>query len=125
MKQSELVEFVNLTESAQYDYLRKKRFRFLGRKILKEIVKTLGLKDNFKIRWNPGGEACSGDHILHTDRFYLDLSDNTRSGWFFYRTCKGMKDSIGGRNIIYPWTRLTAHGLSRLVDELKAIQFPS
>jgi len=99
IKHADLVEFVRLTRDAIDDYINKQQYRSLGRKILKEIAKSIGLKTGeFDIRWNPGGQACSGDHVLHADYFYLALHDNLASGWFYYRTCKGRKDYTGGMN---------------------------
>ena len=121
--QRELVEFVNLTSSARYDYFNKQRYKNLGRKILKELVSLIGLeKGEYDIRWNPGGEACSGDHTLHTNKFYLALHDNLSTGWFYWRTCQGRKDYTGGPNQLYNWTTLTAYGLTLLADTLKKVQ---
>lgn len=120
---NELIELANHASSCGYDEERKEKYRKLGRKILKAIATQLGLqKGEFDIRWNPGGPAVSGDHTLHTDKFYLALHDNLGSGWFYYRTCQGRKDYTGGPNHTYPWVRLTAYGLSALVDVLRVCQ---
>lgn len=80
----DLRDFAVLTRLACYDFLNKGEYKKLGKKILKEIVKQLSLpKNSYEIRWNPGGPAGSGDHILHTDKFYLNLGDNCGFGWFF------------------------------------------
>jgi hypothetical protein len=122
--QSDLVRFVNLTGSARYyNEERKAEYRKLGKRILKELADLIGLKKGeFDIRWNPGGIACSGDHILHTDKVYVALHDNIGSGWFYWRTCQGRKDYTGGPNQIVAWTKLTAHGLEPLARILKVAQ---
>jgi len=116
---TDLVRFVNLSSGSSYNEERKEEYRKLGRKILKSLAEILNLKKGeYDIRWNPGGIAVSGDHTLHTDWFYLALHDNLGSGWFYYRTCKSRKDYCGGPNIIYPWTKFTAHGLEQLAVEI-------
>lgn len=116
---SQLKRFVTLTKDACYDYVNKQEYRRLGRKILKELAETVGLKkEEYDIRFNPGGDACSGDHTLHTDWFYLALHDNLSSGWFYYRTCKGRKDYSGGNNRIVYWQQLENHGLQGLADAI-------
>jgi hypothetical protein len=118
--QSDLVRFVNLTRSACYDDELKQEYRKLGRKILKALAGLMGLqKGEFDIRWNPGGIACSGDHVLHTDKIYVALHDNIRLGWFYWRKCNGRKDYTGGVNQIVNWTTLTAHGLEPLAEQLR------
>lgn len=123
---NELIEFANHCGKCGYDAERKEKYRKLGRKILREIVKLLGLqKGEYEIRWNPGGIAVDGDHILHTEKFYLSLDDNLGSGWFFWRKCHGMKDYGTGMdcpNQIYNWTTLTAYGLEPLVETLRKVQ---
>ena len=112
--------FIHLTKAARYNEVLKEEYRRLGKKILKELVEIIGLKKGeYDIRWNPGGIACSGDHTLHTDWFYLDLSDNVGSGWFFYRTCKSRKDYTGGTNRIVHWDFLVNYGLQELANVIK------
>ena len=119
-----LQRFVELTKQACYNYWLKQEYRNLGRRILKFIVEQLGLaKGEFDIRWNPGGVACSGDHILHTDKFYLALHDNIGLGWFFFRSCNGRRDYSGGQNINVTWNfLLQPEGLCNLIQSLKIIQ---
>ena len=120
IERSDLVHFVNLTSGASYNYDKKVEYQKLGKRILKAIAELLKLKKGeFDIRWNPGGIACSGDHTLHTDNFYLALHDNINAGWFYYRTCKGRKDYTGGPNKIVSWTSFTAYGLEGLVKKIK------
>jgi DNA topoisomerase VI subunit B len=108
--------FIHLTKAASYNKILKEEFRRLGKKILKELIEIMGLqKGEYDIRWNPGGIACSGDHILHTDWFYLALDD----GWFYYRTCKNRKDYTGGVNRIVHWDFLVNYGLQELSNAIK------
>jgi len=83
----------------------------------------MGLTEGqYDIRWNAGGQACSGDHILHTDRVYLALHDNIGSGWFYWRKCNGRKDYRGmERNRIVSWTDFLANGLKPLAEAMMAV----
>ena len=117
--------FVTMTRLACYNEEIKAEYKKLGRRILKEIVKELGLqKGEYEIRWNPGGIACSGDHTLHTDKIYVALHDNIGSGWFYWRTCKGRKDYTGGTNQIVYWnpTFMSEEGWKKLIQVLKVAQ---
>ena len=112
-----------LSSNAAGNVKLKDEYQKLGRKILKSIAECLGLKkDEYDIRWNPGGIAVSGDHILHTDKLYLAFHDNLGMGWFYFRTCNGRKDYSGGRNHNYTWTTLMTLGLDRLVKLLRVVQ---
>ena len=120
----DLQRFVDLTAAAVYDTsgdsdcglgTLKNEYKLLGRRILKEIVKQMGLQPGqYDIRWNPGGIACSGDHTLHAEWFYLALDDNIGSGWFYFRTCAGRKDYHGGPNQIVEWVWLIENGVKGL-----------
>jgi hypothetical protein len=121
---ADLVQFISLTSSCGYTEERKETYRKLGRKILKAVADLIGLKKGeYDIRWNSGGIAVSGDHTLHTDKFYLALHDNLGMDWFYWRTCQGRKDYTGGMNQIYAWTTLSAYGLELLADTLKKVQY--
>ena len=119
----DLVTFANLCGNCGYNIKNKDKYRRAGRRILKAIVEQVGLrKGEFEIRWNAGGVAVDGDHILHTDRFYLALSDNCGLGSFYWRTCRGRKDYTGGPNQNYRWTDFVTDGLQPLVDRLIVAQ---
>ena len=121
--QNDLLRFVFLSSNSHYNEERKLEYRKLGCKLLKKIVELMGLqKGEYDISWNPGGIACSGDHMLHTDKIYLALQDNLGSGWFYWRTCRGRKDYSGGTNQIYNWKTFTIYGLELLADTLKKVQ---
>ncbi len=116
----QLKEFVRLTKAACYNYDEKCRYQRLGKKILKALAAELKLPDgSYDIRWNPGGDACSGDHTLHHENFYVALHDNIGFGWFYYRTCKGRKDYSGGTNRIVYWYNLTNFGIEWLAKEIQ------
>ena len=124
ISRNKLERFIGLTSQSSYDEFLKERYWKLGQEILKYIVYLMELKKGeYEIRWNPGGIAVSGDHTLHTDKFYLALHDNCGLGSFYYRTCKGMRDFSGGPNQIYSWNELLDGGLISLVNKLKEIQF--
>jgi len=121
ISQADLVYFVNLSSQSDYNEERKERYRKLGKEILKQLAEIMKLeKGSFDIRWNPGGIACSGDHTLHAEWFYLALHDNLGAGWFYYRTCKGRNDYSGGPNILYAWTKLTAFGIEHLAHDIQS-----
>jgi len=121
--QNDLIRFAFLSSNSEYNEERKLEYRNLGRKLLKKIVELMGLqKGEYDISWNPGGIACSGDHMLHTDKVYLALHDNLGSGWFYWRSCVGRRDFSGGTNQIYNWNTLTIYGLELLADTLKKVQ---
>jgi hypothetical protein len=115
-----LIHFARLTDTAQYNEENKEKYRKLGKKILQELANQIGLaKGQYDIHWNPGGIACSGDHTLHGEKFYVALHDNTNSGWFYYRTCNGRQDCTGGRNIIVYWDQLINCGIEGLANAIK------
>jgi hypothetical protein len=120
--------FVTLTRLACYNETHKAEYKKLGRRILKEIAKQMGLqKGEFDIRWNPGGIACSGDHTLHTDKVYVALHDNIGSGWFYWRKCHGRKDYgtvMDCPNQIVYWnpTFMSEGGWNNLIETLKQAQ---
>jgi hypothetical protein len=131
ISKKDIARFITLTSGAAYDYsgdgesgpgLKKQEFKNLGRCILKYIAQEMGLKEGeYDIRWNPGGVACSGDHTLHTERVYLALHDNLGMGWFYYRSCNGLRDFSGGSNQVVRWNSIK-NGLEPLIKALKVMQ---
>ena len=117
--QKQIERFIALTSGSSYNSELKEEYKKLGRKILKSLAEIMGLqKGEFDIHWNPGGIAISGDHILHTDWFYLALDDNINCGWFYYRTCTSRKDYTGGHNRITHWHFLKNYGLEELAKAI-------
>jgi len=125
--------FIHLTKAAANDYSGdsecgpgnlKNEYKKLGRRILKYIAEKMALTpDQYDIRWNPGGIACSGDSTLHTDKVYVALHDNCGSGWFYWRTVKGRKDYSGGANQIIRWDNFrTVADVDKLVARLREAQ---
>ena len=122
----DIINFSNLCGCCGYHPERKEQHRKLGRKILRELVKLIGLeKEEYEIRYNEGGIAVDGDHVLHTHKFYLALSDNLGAGWFFWRKCHGIKDFGTGTdtpNQKVKWSDFCNNGLEFLANKLKEIQ---
>jgi hypothetical protein len=72
------------------------------KKALSKVAKALGLtKEQFDLRFNPGGIAVWGEVTLHTDTVYIQASKGHDMG-VLVRTCKGRKDYTGGRNNYLP-----------------------
>lgn len=81
-----------------------------GKKILKELSKELRYypDETFDIRINVAGTACSGDAILHSDNFYINLSQSClgKDFGFMWRICDGKKDFTGKTNQWCKWNFL-------------------
>jgi hypothetical protein len=87
----------------------KARFHQLGRTILQRLARQLNLKAcDRDIRSNQGGPAIMGEIILHTDEFYLQVSDRG----IMFRTCNGRRDYSGDVNHFWDLTAF---------DELKTL----
>lgn len=72
-----------------------------GRKAMTRLAQALGLKrDEFQIRSNMAGVACSGEIILHAAHLYIqfDLGCMGPGREVMFRSCKGREDYVGGRN---------------------------
>ena len=75
--QRDLIKFATLCGKCEYNAKNKETYRLLGRRILKAIVEQVGLKKGeFEIRWNAGGIAVDGDHVLHTDSIISALASS-------------------------------------------------
>ena len=124
---TKIKNFLTLLRLASYDNGFKGEYKKLGQSILRQLAKDMGLqKGEFDVRWNPGGIAIPGDHTLHTDKIYVDFSDNLKMGWFFWRKCHGRKDYGTGMdcpNQIVNWETLLNGGWDGLVQTLKRAQF--
>lgn len=121
--EKDLKRFISLTSTCGYDSSgkRKQEYKNLGQRILRYIAQEMDLKEGeYEIRWNPGGVAVSGDHTLHTSKVYLAFHDNLCSGWFYYRSCNGLRDYSGGSNQIVHWNKL--RNIQQLIDALKIMQ---
>ncbi|PSV00412.1 hypothetical protein [Photobacterium kishitanii] len=97
--------------------VRKEMFHKEAQRILKKIAKDLNLaKADFKVRSNKSGIAGSGDICLHSNTFYVTVSEpNYGMKAVMYRTCKGLTDYKGGNN---QWTDTEALYDGTLVEKL-------
>lgn len=74
-----------------------------GTAFLSKVRKLLGLTPaTCKVHSNKGGPAVGGEVTLHSETCYVSISPQ----FSFARTCKGMKDYAGGRNIEIPTAAL-------------------
>ena len=78
----------------------KKKFHAVGKKALKDLAEKLGLsKGEFDLRNSKGGDAVTGEIILHSDNVYVQIfSDFSGVLKVLYRSCNGRKDYSGGTN---------------------------
>jgi len=84
-----------LARMAGYNEPVKAQYKKLALQFLRTIAKDLQLaKDDYQIRFNPGGIAVSGDATLHHKQFYLAFGDYGA----YWRTCNGLRDYSGGAN---------------------------
>lgn len=74
----------------------KELFLNSARNYLKATLALMGVEG--QVRVNKGGPAVSGEVTLHTEKVYCQFSINFFGGQYFYRTCKGRNDYIGGPN---------------------------
>ncbi len=106
------VNFVKNTDINGYDSYDEKgmgpvkeRFKKESMMILKEIADRMGLiKGTYKVSFNPGGPAVSGDPILHGENIYCNMSKFMDT--FYYRKCDGITDYLGFRNCNMNWDKL-------------------
>jgi hypothetical protein len=124
MTPKELTEFVNLSQNTDLSYneVGKARFHQLGKKVLRDVAKRLGLvKGTYDLRSNLSGIACSGEIVLHSETLYIQLSQSAlgNSFGFFYRSCRGRKDYTGGCNNWMKWDRLL--GLDKAIEDFKRV----
>lgn len=89
-----------------YDESAKRRKASLYKRQLRDVARAMGLdKDQYDLRFNPGGIAVWGEVILHTDILYIQASYGCDLG-VLVRTCKGRKDYTGGTNHWFPFAML-------------------
>ena len=108
MNNKEITRFVQLAiQPLAYDFMNKQEFARLGKKLAKFIAKSLGLpKGSYTVRWNAGGDAVSGDVILHAEHLYINFGQSCLGNQFMYRWCQDQQDFTGGRNRWMNWTEL-------------------
>jgi hypothetical protein len=88
-------------KSVSYDPERKRLFHKLARRQLRWLAQALKLTpEDYDLRSNPAGIAVSGEVTLHGDHLYVQVGQPVMGydTGILFRTCKGRKDYIGGRN---------------------------
>lgn len=90
----------NFNTSVRYDEAAKERYHRVVRSRLKLTAKALGLEPSqYTLSSNLAGPAVSGEITLHTDFFYVQVSQGSTLPSILYRLCDGRKDYTGGRNM--------------------------
>lgn len=80
---------------------RKAKFHSLARRKLRRLANALDLTaKDYRLSSNKAGIAVCGEITLHTDNFYLQVSQNSLGihREIMYRRCDGRKDYTGGQN---------------------------
>lgn len=87
------------------DSARKNAFHHAARTQLKALANHLGWTNcSYDLRSNLAGIAVCGDTTLHHDHIYISVSQ-CRPGagtGILIRSCKGLKDFVGGTNAYAP-----------------------
>ena len=84
-----------------YDAVAKRAFHSHARRQLKQLAAALALvPGGYDLRSNQGGIAVSGEVTLHADHLYVQACQPAtgHDSGVLFRTCKGRKDYVGGRN---------------------------
>lgn len=110
----------------------KESFHRKYRRVLGEVAKQLGLeKGRYKVRSNKGGFGILGDVTLHAERLYVKVGGSivdpittpkTDAYWCMYRSCKGLKDYIGGQNRWMGLDMFEPDRRDELLERLRAAQ---
>lgn len=104
--------------TCSYNIENKKKFKRDGLNLLNEVIKELGIEvSRYKIYYISKGSSSSGDCILHTDRFYVQM--NLEIDWILVRSCDGLDDYIGKENHHYSYARLSREGYVGLSEYIK------
>lgn len=98
----ELQQFsVSVGENFCYcDHSVKDRFHKLAKKALRWLAKELG-EQNFEVRSNKAGIACSGEITLHSDKIYIQVYQpavKAKGLEVLFRAVESNRDYVGGRN---------------------------
>ncbi len=93
-----------MSQPIAYDADRKEEFRREAMTLLKRVAQALGLeKGSYRLSFNPGGIAVSGDASLEETGFYVQISQSVMLGHeILYRSCDGLNDYRGKRNHFAP-----------------------
>lgn len=112
-------------ENGRYNESFKERFRSVGIRAMKELAQILELKE-YKINFNPGGIAVSGDLRLmgmwsEGNGIYVSMNkDFPEWGKVVYRNIKHMEDYVGGSNNYFEFKLLASP--ERLRNKLLALR---
>jgi hypothetical protein len=112
--QSESEEIYRMFEACHrspYNLRAKAAFRRLSTGFLREVARLSGAPDT-DVRFNAGGIAVSGEATLHTDKIYIQVSNNPLG--ILVRTCESRTDYTGGPNHWIDRERLLQHGAEGL-----------
>lgn len=81
----------------------KDEFRRVAMAYLRDLATRLQLpKGSYQMRSIKGGHEVLGECVLHTEAFYLQVGPGLTNATPFsimFRTCNGLKDYSGGKNI--------------------------
>lgn len=88
----------------------KNEFKKLSRSFFKEFLKENNWTGD--IRFCAGGQAVSGEAILHCDKFYIVIFPDK----ILYRSCISLKDYCGGPNNF-----LKIESLGQLTEKIKKL----
>ena len=97
------------TKPCAYDEAQKRSFHTTGKRRLRTLADALGFAPgSFDIRCNMAGIAVSGEVTLHHEQLYVQISQPCmgNDNGILIRTCKGRKDTTGGRNHFAPLSSL-------------------
>jgi hypothetical protein len=85
--------------SMYFNYHGKIAMHREGRRVLRALAKELGLeKHEFEVRSNEAGPAVSGEIILHSNHWYIQVFKSGDESKVLWRLCNGRKDCSGLRN---------------------------
>jgi hypothetical protein len=75
----------------------KTKFRRESIKFLNTLAGDLGLDPTtYKVGFNKGGPATSGDAYLHSDKLYISFNADQITAGIRFQHCNGMDDFSGG-----------------------------
>lgn len=101
-------EFIKLAKKRIcYNPGAKKDFHLWSEYYLRLIADKLGLRPGeYKLGHCNGGDAVSGEIILHSDKLYVQFYQGTETNSFLWRKCNGMSDYTGETNQWMRWDSL-------------------
>ena len=92
-------KLVEAFEEAPYgDPVHKQTISKMGKAALRKVAEAMGLsKADYRVDYNPGGIAVTGEVMLHTDFVYVQICHGFGHSpvTILIRACKGRKDYCG------------------------------